>query len=262
MTEQLSGATAAAASGLPQHSPLSPRTLQQLRRVGTANVANALLKRGFRNVYLLGVAPLRPDQPQLVGPAYTLRFMPAREDIDSMANYGRNDNLHRRAIEECPEGAVLVIDAMGTARSAAMGDLMAARLQVRGVAGVVTDGGYRDAPAIAKLGLPCYQRQSAPPATPIAMHPIELNGPVGCAGVAIYPGDVIVGDGEGVVVIPRALVDDIAAEALDAVEYEEFAAMHIAQGRSILGLFPATVESRREYDHWVAQGRPLPEESR
>lgn len=255
-TEEQTGASAPAGGAAPAIPQLDEAIRRKLARVGTANVANALLKRGFRNVYLLGVAPLSPEQPQLVGPAYTLRFMPAREDIDTMANYGRNDNLHRRAIEECPAGAVLVIDAMGMARSAAMGDLMAARLRARGVSGVVTDGGYRDAPAIRAIGLPCYQQRSAPPATPIAMHPIELNGPVGCAGVAVYPGDVIVGDGEGVVAIPRALAGEIADEAFDAVEYEEFAAAHIARGRSLFGLFPATPESRREYDKWVADGRP------
>ena len=151
---------------------------------------------------------------------------------------------------------MLVIDAFGNTRAAAIGDMMAARLQVRGVAGVVTDGGYRDAPAIRAIGLPCFQQRSAPPATPIALHPIALNEPVGCAGVAIYPGDVIVGDGEGVVAIPRHLADEIAIEALDAVEYEAFAALHIARGRSILGLFPATPASRAEYDNWVAAGRP------
>lgn len=255
-TENQSGATTPAGERTPETMPLSDLTRQRLSRVGSANVANVLLKRGFRNVYLLGVAPLSPDQPQLVGPAYTLRFMPAREDIDTMANYSRSDNKHRRAIEECPAGAVLVIDAMGAVKSSAMGDLMAARLLARGVAGVVTDGGYRDAPAIRKVGLPCYQQRSAPPATPIAMHPVELNGPVGCAGVAVYPGDVIVGDGEGVVVIPRALADEVAIEALDAVEYEEFAALHIARGRPLFGLFPATPESRNEYESWVAAGRP------
>lgn len=248
-----------AQSGDAAFQPLSEETRSRLSRVGTANIANALLKRGFRNVYLLGVAPLSPDQPMMIGPAYTLRFMPAREDIDTMANYGRNDNLHRRAIEECPAGAVLVIDAMGSTRASAMGDMMATRLVFRGAAGVVTDGGYRDAPAIRATGLPCYQQRSAPPATPIAMHPIELNGPVGCAGVAIYPGDVMVGDGEGVVAIPRALVDEIAVEALDAAEYEEFAALQIAKGRSIFGLFPATPESREEYDRWTAAGRPQQE---
>jgi len=235
---------------------LTPLNRERLSQVGTANIANALLKRGFRNVYLLGLQPLAPDQPRLIGPAYTLRFMPAREDIDTMANYGRNDNKHRRAIEECPEGFVLVIDAMGCTDASAMGDMMALRLKVRGAAGVVTDGGYRDAPDIMATGLPCFQKRSAPPATPIRLHPIELNGPVGCAGVAVYPGDIIVGDGEGVVAIPHALVDEVAADALDAAQYEAFAALHIARGRSIFNLFPASEESRKEYDAWVAAGRP------
>lgn len=237
-------------------SELSGATRAKLAKVGSANVANALLKRGFRNVYMLGVHPLSHDQETIVGPAYTLRFMPAREDIDTMENYGREDNLHRRAVEECPSGHILVIDTGSCVRSAAAGDLMVARLRQRGVVGVVTDGGYRDTPSIRRIGLPAYQRQSAPPATPIALHPIELNGPIGCAGVAIYPGDVILGDGEGVVVIPRSLVDTIADEALDAVEYEVYAELQISQGRSIFGLFPATPESRREYDGWVAAGRP------
>jgi regulator of RNase E activity RraA len=235
---------------------LSSVTRDRLSRVGSANIANALLRRGFRNAYLLGLHPLSGEQAQLVGPAYTLRFIPAREDLDTMANYGRNDNLHRRAIEECPEGAVLVIDALGDTRAASAGDMMAARLKFRRVAGVVTDGGFRDTDGIRKTGLPAYQRCAAPPATPIALHPLELNVPIGCAGVAIYPGDVIVGDSEGVVVIPRNIVDDIAADALEAVEYENYAALHIARGRSIFGLFPATDESRLEYDRWVAAGRP------
>lgn len=235
---------------------LGQATRNKLNKVGTANVANALLRRGFRNVYLLGLSPVSASQERLVGPAYTLRFMPAREDIDSMANYARDDNLHRRAIEECPPGHVLVIDTGGCLRSAAAGDLMALRMRRRQVAGVVTDGGFRDTPAVRDTGLPAYQRQPAPPATPIAMHPVELNGPVGCAGVAIYPGDVLVGDAEGVVVIPRDLVEEIAEEALDAAEYEQFAEQHIARGRSIYGLFPATPESRKEYEGWVAAGRP------
>lgn len=236
--------------------PLSAATRAKLLEVGSANVANALLKRGFRNVYLLGLQPIAEGQERMVGPAYTLRFMPAREDMDSMASYGRDDNLHRRAVEECPPGHVLVIDTGGCVRAAAAGDLMALRMRQRGVAGVVTDGGFRDTPAVRGTGLPAYQRQSAPPATPIALHPVELDGPVGCAGVAVYPGDVMVGDAEGVVVIPRQLVDEVADDALDAVEYEQFAAAHIARGRSIFGLFPATAESRNEYDGWVAAGRP------
>lgn len=240
---------------------VTAETRARLAGVGTASIANALLKRGFRNAYLLGLQPLDTEQGRLVGPAYTLRFIPAREDIDTLANYGRSDNLHRRAIEECPAGHVLVIDTGGCVRSAAAGDMMAARLRWRGVAGIVTDGGYRDTPAMRKIGLPAFQRQSAPPATPIALHPVELDGPVGCAGVAIYPGDVLVGDGEGVVAIPAHLADEIAADAADAAAYEEFAELQISRGRPIFGLFPATADSRKEYDHWVAAGRPALEPS-
>jgi regulator of RNase E activity RraA len=235
---------------------LSRETRERLARVATANIANALLQHGYRNVYLLGVQPIAPEQPRLVGPAFTLRFIPAREDIDSMRSYGSAENLHRRAIEECPAGAVLVIDSHGEASAASAGDLMAARLKVRGVAGIVTDGGFRDTPAMRKVGLPAYQMRPGPPATPIALHPAELNVPIGCAGVAVYPGDVVVGDAEGVVVIPAHLADEVAADALAAVQYEEFAEAHITRGRPIFGLFPATPESRREYEAWLAAGRP------
>lgn len=235
---------------------LADATRQMLSRCGAATVANALLKRGLRNVFLLGLQPLAPDQPVLVGPAFTVRFIPAREDLDSMALYARDDSLHRRAIEECPSGAVLLLAPSGDARASVMGDLMALRLKVRGVAGVVTDGGFRDTPGIRATGLPCFQRDHSGPATPIHLHPVSFNEPVGCAGVAVYPGDIVLGDAEGVVAIPRHLADEVAAEAFAAWEYEQFAAMHIARGRSIFGLFPATESSRDEYQAWVAAGRP------
>lgn len=227
----------------------------QLLRVGTAHVANVLLSRGFRNVIMPGVRVLADDQEKLVGPAYTLRFIPAREDIDTMQNYSSDTNLHRVAIEQCPAESVLVIDANGSLEASSMGDMMAARLSQRGVAGVVTDGGFRDASDIKKTGLPCYQVAPAIPATPIHLHPLSLNEPIGCAGVAVYPGDVIVGDADGVAVIPQHLAAEVAAEAIAAVEYEEYAAQQIAQGRSMLEVFPATTESRAEFDAWVAAGR-------
>lgn len=173
---------------------MNPEIRAQLEKVGTANVANVLLKRGFKNVMMHGILPLSEGQEQLVGPAYTLRFIPAREDLDSMANYAKSENKHRRAIEECPEGSVLVMDAFGNLEASSMGDMMATRLRYRGVAGVVTDGGYRDSVSIKNTGLPCFQKRNAPPATPIKLHPLELNEPIGCGGVAVYPGDIIVGD--------------------------------------------------------------------
>ncbi|GAB2790535.1 ribonuclease activity regulator RraA [Streptomyces chlorus] len=236
--------------------PLPEPVRAQLIGAGSATVANMLLRRGLRNVIMAGVRPLAAGQQPLVGTAYTLRFIPAREDLDTLATYSRSDNLHRRAIEECPPGAVLVIDAFGSTAAASMGDMMAARLKHRGVSGVVTDGGYRDSAAVRETGLPCYQRDNAPKATPIALHPVALDEPVGCGGVAVYPGDVVLGDGDGVVVIPQDLAAEVAAEAAEAAAYEEFAALEIQRGRSLFGLFPATPESRQEYDTWVAAGRP------
>lgn len=235
---------------------LSAATRSKLAGVGAATIANALLKRGLRNTMLLGLQPLSPDQPALVGQAFTVRMIPAREDLDSMALYARDDSLHRRAIEECPAGAVLVLAPGGDARASVMGDMMALRLRVRGVAGAITDGGFRDTPGIRSTGLPCFQRQASGPATPIHLHPVSFDEPVGVAGVAVYPGDVIVGDGEGVVCIPRHLADAVADEAADVTAYEAFAAAHIRRGRSIFGLFPATPDSRAEYERWVADGRP------
>lgn len=230
----------------------SKQTRKRLEKSGTATIANMLLKRGFRNAYLLGISPLRKDQRPMVGPAYTLRFIPAREDLDNMANYASSDNVHRRAIEECPEGCVLVIDAMGCLKASSAGDMMAERLNARGAAGIVTDGGFRDTPGIEATGLPAYQRGSAPPATVIALHPVDLNVPIGCAGVPVYPGDIIVGDAEGVVVIPREYADEVAEEAYQATLYEDYAQRRIRDGESIFGIFPATEESMRKYEQWKA----------
>lgn len=225
-------------------------TLSRLKRVSVSTLTNCLLRRGLRNQFMHGVQPLAHGLPNMVGPAFTLRFIPSREDLDTMANYQLDTHVQRRAMEECPPGAVLVVDSRGDSRSASAGDLLIGRLKARGCAGIVTDGGYRDLPGIIRTGLPAYQRQTASPATPITLHPADLNLPIGCAGVAVYPGDVIVGDTEGVVVIPADLADEIAVEALQAAEYEEFAEEKIAEGRSIFGLFPATEESRREYEIW------------
>lgn len=222
-------------------------TRNHLQQAGTANVANRLLRRGFRNVVMHGVAPLDRQQPKLIGEAYTLRFIPAREDLDSMSNYGLETNLHRRAIEECPPENVLVIDAFDDTRASAMGDMMARRLKHRGAAGVVTNGGFRDADGILETGLPCYHLQSAVPATPIHLHPVALNEPVGVGGVAVYPGDTIFGDADGVVVIPGEVVAEVAAEAAFDADYESFAADKIREGRTLFEVFPATEDSYREF---------------
>jgi regulator of RNase E activity RraA len=206
------------------------------------------LKRGFRTRLIAGVLPVNRESARMVGPAYTLRFIPAREDLDTMAGYASAENKHRRAIEECPAGHVLVIDARGELGAASAGDIMIGRLKSRGVAGIVTDGGFRDTPDIEALGFPAFHRAPAPPSSPIRHHPLDLDVPIGCGGVAIYPRDIVVGDREGVVVIPSHLADEIATEARDMTLYEEFAASEVAKGRSILGLYPPTEESRREFE--------------
>jgi len=242
--------------------PLAEATRALLAQCGASTIANVLLQRhGLRSSYLLGLSAVRAGLPRMVGPAYTLRFIPAREDIDTMANYQRDDNPHRRAIEECPSGHVLVIDAGGSTRSSSAGDIMVARLAQRGVSGIVTDGGFRDTPSIARVGLPAFQRETAPPATPIALHPLALNEPVGCAGVAIYPGDIIVGDDEGVVALPSHLAAEVAEAAFEQTQYELFVETQIPRGRPLYGLFPGTAESRAEYERWVAAGRPADDAS-
>ena len=227
-----------------------------LAAAGIAAIANALLKRGLRNVCLSGLTPIAADQHPMVGPAYTLRFIPAREDVDTLASYSSSENIHRRAIEECPPGSVLVIDTRGETRVSSAGDMMALRLRTRGVAGLVTDGGLRDVAGIRRTGLPAYQRAPATPATPIALHPVELNCPIACAGVAIYPGDMLVGDANGVAVVPRHLADEVAREAYKTSLYEEFVELQLARGRPLFGLFPPTSESQVEFEEWRRAGCP------
>ncbi|MBN8992136.1 MAG: ribonuclease activity regulator RraA [Rhizobiales bacterium] len=229
---------------------LSVEAREMLRVVNVATLTNCLLSRGLRNIFLHGISPVAPTTDNMVGEAFTMRFIPAREDIDNMAAYARPDHVQRRAIEECPAGSVLVIDSRGDARAASAGDLLIARLKARGAAGIVTDGGFRDVAGVANTGLPSYQKQTASPASPIIHHAADLNLPIGCAGVAVYPGDIVVGDREGVVIFPAKFAEEVAREAHEATLYEEFADVEIRRGRSIFGLFPATEESRAQYQEW------------
>jgi len=177
--------------------------------------------------------------------------MPAREDLNPITAFADRAHPQRKAVEECPPGAVFVIDSRKDARAASAGSILVSRLMVRGVAGVVTDGGFRDAQEIAKLAIPTYhQRPSAP--TNLTLHQaIEINGPIGCGDAPVFPGDVIVGDGEGVVVIPAHLADEIADETTEMTAFEDFVTEEVLKGRSILGLYPATEEqTRKDFEAW------------
>ncbi len=224
---------------------MNPTTRQQLLGVSTATLCTALFKRGLRNQFIQDVRPLNATLPNMVGPAYTLRYIPAREDLNPITVFNDRAHPQRKAVEECPPGAVLVIDSRKDARAASAGGILVSRLMKRGVAGVVTDGGFRDSPEIARLSMPAYhQRPSAP--TNLTLHQaLDINVPIGCGDVAVWPGDIVVGDGEGVIVIPAAIADVVAAEAVEMTAFEDFVIERVLAGDSILGLYPPTDETHR-----------------
>ncbi len=240
---------------------MNPTTRQQLMGVSTATLCTALFKRGLRNQFIQDVRPVRGLEaqplPNMVGPAFTLRYIPAREDLNPISVFQDRMHPQRQAVEQCPEGAVFVIDSRKDARAASAGGILVTRLMKRGVAGVVTDGGFRDSPEIARLPFPAYhQRPSAP--TNLTLHEaLDINVPIGCGDAAVWPGDICVGDGEGVVVIPAAIADEVAAEAVEMTAFEDFVIEQVNAGRSILGLYPPTDEqSRIDFAAWrAAHGR-------
>jgi regulator of RNase E activity RraA len=231
---------------------LTPESRERLKRVSTATLTTCLFKRGLRNAFLQGVHPVNPDVGPMVGEAFTLRQIPAREDIDRLEAYADPEHPQRKAVETCPPGHVLVIDSRKEARAASAGDILLARLMVRGVAGIVTDGGFRDTPAIRRLGLPAYHARPSAPVGPILHHAADLQVPIGCGDVPVYPGDVVVGDAEGVVVLPAGIANEVALEAAAMTEYEDFVEARVREGRRLPGLYPATPESRAEFEAWRA----------
>ncbi|HTW73215.1 MAG TPA: ribonuclease activity regulator RraA [Acetobacteraceae bacterium] len=230
---------------------LSQKTRDALMRVGTSTLTGALQRRGLRSMFMQDVWPVRANMKRMVGPAFTMRFIPSREDKDGPLAKGPRGNVQPQAMETCPPGYVLVVDSRGDARAASAGDLYVGRLAARGCAGIVTDGGLRDSEGVFKTGLPAYHRRPSSPPSPVAHHPCDLNLPIGCGGVAVYPGDIIVGDCDGVVVIPPDIVDEIAEECVATTEYEEFAEEEVARGRPLAGLFPvAGDEAKRDFAEW------------
>lgn len=219
---------------------MNPDTRKKLMGVSTATLCTALFKRGLRGQFIQDVRPLNAALPNMVGPAYTLRYMPAREDLNDISVFKDRAHPQRKAVEEIPEGAVLVIDSRKDARAASAGGILVARLMVRGAAGVVTDGGFRDSPDIAKYPFPAYHsRPSAP--TNLTLHQaIAINEPIGCGDAPVFPGDIVVGDAEGVIIIPAHLADEVADEAVEMTVFEDFVQEQVLAGRSVLGLYPPT----------------------
>ena len=221
-------------------SKLSDATRNKLKAVSTATVATALFKRGFRIQMIQDVHPLSADQPVLVGEAFTLRYMPAREDLNKIEVFRDRSHPQRKAVEDCPAGSVLVMDSRKDARAASAGAILVTRLMKRGVAGVITDGGFRDSVEIGKLGFPAYHHRPSAPTNLTLHQAIEINVPIGCGDAPVFPGDVILGDSDGVIVIPAHLADEIANEAVEMTAFEDFVTEQVQKGKSILGLYPAT----------------------
>ena len=219
---------------------MSRETKDKLTGVSVATLATALFKRGLRNQVIQGVGPVVAKGRNMVGPAFTLRYMPAREDRNQLVEFRNPEHPQRVAIETCPAGHVLVMDSRKDVRAASAGDILITRLMLRSGAGVVTDGGFRDAGAIGALEMPAYHSRPSSPTNLTLHEAIDINVPIGCGDVAVFPGDIVVGDDDCVIVIPADIADDIADEAVEMTAYEDFVLEQVKAGQGIIGLYPAT----------------------
>ncbi|MBX9943155.1 MAG: ribonuclease activity regulator RraA [Reyranella sp.] len=236
--------------------PLSAETVKNFMYASTATVSMQMLKRGFRNSAVNGVRPLNPRAARLVGPAFTLRYIPGREDLDQPPKPSDPPSAQRAAIEESPAGSVLVIGTEGNTRAGTLGDILALRLKVRGVAGVLSDGAMRDTPVIGKFDFPVFCTAAAAPPSMNSLHPVEVQTPVGVCGVPVYPGDVIVADEDGAIVVPRAIADEVARDSFEQERLEKFVAIRVGQGRAIAGTYPPNDQTKKDYAAWIAAGEP------
>ena len=227
------------------------RLRADLSAVSTATLSTALYKRGLRKQFIQDVRPLSVRPRTMVGLAFTLRYIPAREDLNGLEVFRDRAHPQRAAIEQCPEGHVMVIDSRKDAGAASAGSILVTRLMVRGAAGIVTDGGFRDAPVIADLDFPAYHNRPSAPTNLTLHQAIDINVPIGCGDAPVFPGDLVVGDDEGVIIIPAHLAEEVAAEAIEMTAFEDFVTDEVMKGRSILGLYPATDEqTHADYAAW------------
>ena len=232
---------------------VKPDVLEKLKAPSTATLTSVLRNHGLTNTFMHDVAPLKAGM-KMAGPAFTLRYIPAREDLNNVPMDNLTD-VQRVGIEQIQPGQVFVIDARGDTRAGTMGSILAARIQVRGGVGIVTDGAYRDSPTIAELGMGAYARAMNAHTNKTVHYPSEIQVPIACGGVAVFPGDIIVGDDEGIVVIPPHLAAEVAEEAAAMEEKEEFILDKIRGGASIVGTYPADEETMAEYLKWKNRRR-------
>ncbi len=230
---------------------ISSSTIENLKKVSTATIATCLFKKGLKNQFIQGVKPLKLGRPTVVGPAFTLRYIPAREDLNPIRVFQNRLHPQRVAVEECPAGHILVFDSRKDARAASAGSILATRLMVRGAVGMVTDGGFRDSAEIAALDFSSFHQTPSAPTNLTLHQAIDINVPIGCGDVAVFPGDIVVGDDDGVIVIPADIAAIVSEECLEMTLYEAFVMQKVQEGIPILGLYPLTDEKiRNEYEAW------------
>lgn len=230
--------------------PLDPEVVRVLSGVTTATLTTVLLKKGLRNVWMRGAKPLQADQPRLVGRAFTLRFVPAREDLATPASWGAPIST-RAAIEAMPAGCIAVVDAMGVTDAGIFGDILCSRMKMRGVAGLVTDGVIRDLAGVLGTGLPVWCQGTAAPASVAGLTFVCWQEPIGCGGVAVFPNDIVVVDADGAVLIPAALLDEVIPAAVEQERLEGWIMSQVAAGVPLPGLYPPNEETKARYEAWA-----------
>jgi regulator of RNase E activity RraA len=227
--------------------PLDPHIIETLSGISTATLTTVLLKKGLRNVWMRGTIPLRDGQPRLVGRAFTLRFVPAREDLATPESWSSPIST-RAAIETMPEGCITVVDAMGVTDAGIFGDILCARMKKRGVAALITDGVVRDVAGVLGTGLPVWCRGQAAPPSVAGLTFVSWQEPIGCGGVAVFPNDVVVVDSDGAVLIPAAMLDDVVAASAEQERLENWIMTQVEEGASLPGLYPPNAENKARYE--------------
>jgi len=226
---------------------ITPDIIAAMEQVSTATITTILLKKGLRNVWLRGTRPLAPGQKRIAGPAFTLRFVPAREDLATPESWS-SPRSTRGAIEAMPEGCVAVVDAMGVQDAGIFGDILCARMAKRGVAALVTDGVVRDLAGVLSTGLPVWCSGAAAPPSVAGLTFVNWQEPIGCGGVAVFPDDLIVVDGDGAVVIPAALVESVTAACVEQERLEGWIMTEVERGEKLPGLYPPNDEAKARYE--------------
>ena len=217
-----------------------------------ATISTALFIRGYRNQFIQGVSPLNPNLSNMVGYAFTVRYIPAREDLNTLDVFKNPEHPQRVAIEKCPKDHVLIFDSRKDARAASAGAILVTRLMVRGCAGVVTDGGFRDSSEIKNLEFPSYHTRPSSPTNLTLHQAIDINVPIGCGDVAVWPNDLVVGDQEGVIVIPNKIIEEVSEEVESMTVYEDYVMNKVKAGSTIKGLYPLTDEEQKnKFENWV-----------